>query len=288
MHRLKQTFILFCFILFFFEGLSFSDTLKITTWNIQMTPRVFAPFTKHARKKQKVRISKIIQYLNSTNFDILVLQEVFDKAISKKLQNDLKIKYPYSLTPQKEGFTLKLSSGVMILSKYPIQLKEHVIFNVSQKIDKAAQKGCSLVEININEKIIYVAGTHLDSKSHESRNLQYQITSEKIIKPYSNDSIPLFIVGDFNTNFNSPDYDNMMTYLKLKNHELNDDRPYTFDEFNTWNKKGYKSWIDFVFYHENKKIEILDQYILRPVMKFKKAKMDLADHYQLVLKLVIH
>ena len=71
MHRLKQTFILFCFILFFFEGLSFSDTLKITTWNIQMTPRVFAPFTKHARKKQKVRIPKIIQYLNSTNFDIL-------------------------------------------------------------------------------------------------------------------------------------------------------------------------------------------------------------------------
>ena len=95
MHRLKQTFILFCFILFFFEGLSFSDTLKITTWNIQMTPRVFAPFTKHARKKQKVRIPKIIQYLNSTNFDILVLQEVFDKAISKKIQNDLKIKYPY-------------------------------------------------------------------------------------------------------------------------------------------------------------------------------------------------
>ena len=42
------------------------------------------------------------------------------------------------------------------------------------------------------------------------------------------------------------------------------------------------------FYKESRRIEILDQYILRPVMKFKKSKMDLADHYQLVLEIVIY
>ena len=138
-------FILFHFI-FLKYGVSLGnsyipDTIKIASWNIQMIPKVYAPFTKLARKKQKVRTPKIIQYLNSTNFDIIVLQEVFDKSISNEFKTDLKIKFPYCLMPQKEGFTFKLSSGVMILSKYPLELVKHVVFNVSKKIDRGAQKG---------------------------------------------------------------------------------------------------------------------------------------------------
>ena len=41
-----------------------NDTIKIASWNIQMIPKIYAPFTKLARKKQKVRTPKIIQYLN--------------------------------------------------------------------------------------------------------------------------------------------------------------------------------------------------------------------------------
>ena len=75
--------------------------------------------------------------------------------------------------------------------------------------------------------------------------------------------------------------------FNLENYPLKDHRPYTFDEFNSWNQKGYKAWIDFIFYQKTKKIEVLDQYILRPVMNYKKTKMDLSDHYQIVLKAVI-
>lgn len=285
------------FILYFFLFFNFisvfsnsdkSDTIKIASWNIQMIPKIYAPFTNLARKKQKVRTPKIIQYLNSTNFDVVVLQEVFDKPISNKFKDDLKINYPFCLTPQKEGFNLKLSSGVMILSRHPLELVKHVIFDVSKKIDKGAQKGCSLVKININGRDIFLAGTHLDSKSHNSRSLQYQITNEEILTPFLNDSIPLLFAGDFNTDFKSSQYDSMMSSFKLKNFELNDDRPYTFDEFNSWNNKGYKSWIDFILFQENKNIKVINQYILRPVMKFKNAKMDLADHYQIVIEAVIY
>ena len=201
-----------------------NDTIKIVSWNIQMIPKIYAPFTKLARKKQKVRTPKIIK---------------------------------------------------------------HVIFDVSKKSDKGAQKGCSLVEIKINNKKLLLGGTHLDSKSPESRSLQYKLIAENITKPFLNDSVPLLLAGDFNTNFNTAEYDSMMVNLKLNNYELNDDRPYTFDEFNTWNSKGYKSWIDYIFYQKSRRIKILDQYVLRPVMKFKKSKMDLADHYQLVLEIVI-
>lgn len=292
--KIQKIISLFLFNLIFFSisldsfAITKNDTIKIASWNIQMIPRIYAPFTKLARKKQKVRTPKIIQYLNSTNFDIIVLQEVFDKSISNKFKTDLKIKYPYCLMPQKEGLTLKLSSGVMILSKYPFELVKHVVFNVSKKSDRGAQKGCSLVKINVNDKEVLLAGTHLDSKSNNSRSLQYQITNDEILSPYINDSIPLLIAGDFNTDFGSSQYDSMINFFKLKNFELNDDRPFTFDEFNTWNAKGYKAWIDFIFFQENKNIKVFNQYILRPVMKFKNSKMDLADHYQIVIEAVIY
>ena len=60
------------------------DTIKIVSWNVQMLPKVFQPFTKLTRKKQKIRAPKIIQYLNASDFDLIVLQEVFDKPIQKK------------------------------------------------------------------------------------------------------------------------------------------------------------------------------------------------------------
>ena len=264
-----------------------NDTIKIVSWNIKMVPKALGLLTKSARKKQKDRAPRIIQYLNNSNFDIVILQELFDQSISKKFSQDLSINYPYILSPVKEGFTVKMNSGVMILSRYPYELMAHEIFNVSKKTDNLAQKACSLIKININGKKILVGGTHLDSRNEESRLLQSKLTKEKIITPFINDTVPMFLAGDFNVNNPSNSYDSLARLFDLENYQLNDDRPYTFDEFNSWNEKGYKSWIDFIFYQKTKKVEVVDQYILRPVMTYKKTKMDLSDHYQIVLKAVI-
>ena len=265
-----------------------NDTIKIVSWNINMVPKHLSILTKSARKKQKDRAPRIIQYLNNSNFDIIILQELFDKSITKRFREDLNINYPYILSPIKEGFNLKMTSGVMILSKYPYTLISHEIFNVSKKKDNTAQKACSLIKVNINGKKILLGGTHLDSRNEESRILQSKLTKEKIINPFINDTIPMFLAGDFNVNKNSVSYDSLVKLFALETYPLNDDRPYTFDEFNSWNEKGYKAWIDFIFYQNSKKIEVLDQYIVRPVMMYKKTKMDLSDHYQIVLKSVIH
>ena len=129
-----------------------NDTIKIVSWNIKMVPKVLGLFTKSARKKQKDRAPRIIQYLNNTDFDIVILQELFDQSISKKFSQDLSINYPYILSPIKEGFTLKITSGVMILSKYPYELIAHEIFNVSKKTDNSAQKACSLIKVILTVK----------------------------------------------------------------------------------------------------------------------------------------
>lgn len=265
-----------------------NDTIKIVSWNIKMVPKALGLFTKSARKKQKDRAPRIIQYLNNTNFDIIILQELFDQSITKKFCQDLSINYPFILSPIKEGFTIKMTSGVMILSRYPYELIAHEIFNISKKTDNSAQKACTLIKININGKKILLGGTHLDSRNEESRISQSKLTKERIITPFINDTVPMFLAGDFNVNKSSTSYDSLSTLFGLENYPLKDDRPFTFDEFNSWNEKGYKAWIDFIFYQKTKKIEVLDQYILRPVMTYKKTKMDLSDHYQIVLKAVIH
>ena len=252
-----------------------NDTIKIVSWNIKMVPKALGLFTKSARKKQKYRAPRIIQYLNNTNFDIVILQELFDQSITKKFSQDLSINYPYILSPIKEGFTVKITSGVMILSKYPYELITHEIFNVSKKTDNSAQKACSLIKVNINGKKILVGGTHLDSRNEESRILQSKLIKERIIAPFINDTIPMFLAGDFNVNKTSASYDSLSRLFDLENYHLKDDRPYTFDEFNSWNEKGYKAWVDFIFYQKTKKIEVLDQYILRPMITYKKNKMDL-------------
>ncbi|MFL2585910.1 MAG: endonuclease/exonuclease/phosphatase family protein [Parvicellaceae bacterium] len=281
-------FCLFILIPFNTKASESNDTIQIVSWNIQMLPDIFAPFSKRLRKKQKIRCPKIIQYLNASDFDIVILQEVFDKQRVNELEDGLKVIYPHILRPIKEGASLKLSSGVMILSKYPTELIDHVIFGVSKKSDWGAQKGCSLIKVKINNRSILVGGTHLDSKSEVSRNMQYHITKEQIIKPYFNDSVPMFLAGDFNTIKSSKDYEKMITLFDLENYELDDERPYTFDEYNSWNSKGYKSWIDFIFYQKTEKIKITDQNIFRPKMQYEKSTIDLADHYQIVLEAVIY
>ena len=264
------------------------DSLTIVSWNIQMLPKVYQPFTKLTRKKQSIRAPKIIQYLNAADFDLIILQEVFDRSIQKEIAKDLIVNYPYQQIPIKEGFTWKLSSGVMILSKHPMKFLKNLIFNTSKKSDKAAQKSCVLVQVEIGNKTLLIGGTHLDSKSQESRYMQYEMTKSEILNPYLNDSLPFYLAGDFNTSFSHEDYKKMITEFGLTNFPLDDDRPYTYDEYNTWNETGIRSWIDFIFYNENQHHQPFKQYILRPTLSFKGSKMDMADHYQIVLETVIH
>ena len=264
------------------------DSLTIASWNIQLLPKVYQPFTKLTRKKQSIRAPKIIQYLNAADFDLIVLQEVFDRSIQKEIAKGLIVNYPYQQMPIKEGFTWKLSSGVMILSKYPMKFLKNVIFNTSKKSDKAAQKSCVLVQVEIGSKTLLLGGTHLDSKSQESRYLQYEMTKNEILTPYLNDSIPFYLAGDFNTSSSHEDYKKMISEFGLTSFSLDDERPYTYDEYNTWNETGVRSWIDFIFYNENQHHQPFKQYILRPTLSFKGSKMDMADHYQIILETVIY
>ena len=48
------------------------DSLSILSWNIQMLPNFYAPFSKYVRKKQSKRLPEIIKYLETSSIDVIV------------------------------------------------------------------------------------------------------------------------------------------------------------------------------------------------------------------------
>jgi len=253
-----------------------------------MLPNAYAPFTKLVRKKQKKRLPEIIKFLEKSSYDVIVLQEVFDIQMKNKLQKQLINSFPFIQLPIKKGWGIKLSNGVMFLSKHPIELIDKVIFNVSKKSDRMAQKGCALVKLNYNEIPFLIAGTHLDSKGQDVRDKQYQLIHDKIILPYRKENTNFLLAGDLNTEQKSKAFNNMIQLFRLENSPLKEANPYTFDGNNSWIKYDSKGWIDFVLHRLTFNNKVTDQYIIRPKMQYKNKTIDLADHYGIVLELVVN
>ena len=179
----------------------------------------------------------------------------------------------------------KGTNGIMILSKHPMKYIDHIIYEAAEWYDAATNKGCVLVEIDINNNTWLVAGTHLQSTGQHIRDLQYIQIKDQIISPYRNDSVPFILAGDLNTEKGSVSYSNMLSIFSLNNLEIFDDRPYTIDSTNSWKSTEDSKQIDFVLYDLPKPYEPFVSSIIRPYMFFENKKMDLADHYGVLLEI---
>jgi endonuclease/exonuclease/phosphatase family metal-dependent hydrolase len=210
---------------------------------------------------------------------------VFDLSAIRKLKKKLQTVYPYIQLPIKKGIGIQLSNGILIASKIPLEYVNHVTFSKPKGFEKMAQKGCVLVKCNWRNQPLFIGGTHLNSRSQETRRNQYKTISNQLIKPYLSDSVPFFLVGDMNTSYNSRYFLEMMEEFQLYCSTLKDKRPYTYSSRNSWNSINYNVWIDYIFHNQNKNVEILDQFIIRPTMLLKDKKVDLADHYGIALKI---
>ena len=259
--------------------------IKVLSWNIQMLPDFFSPFSELLRKNQKDRLPEIMKYLYRSDYDIIVLQEVFDANIKRKMKRFLRIKYPYIQMPVNRKIGWKGTNGIMVLSKYPMKYVDHIIYDAAEGYDAATNKGCVLVEIDINGDKWFVAGTHLQASGQHIRDLQYKQIKTKIISPYLKDDLPFLLAGDLNTEKGSVSYSNMLSLFKLNNTDILDERPYTSDTTNSWKSSGESKQIDYVLYDLPEVFKISNHYIIRPSMVYENKKMDLADHYGIVLEI---
>jgi endonuclease/exonuclease/phosphatase family metal-dependent hydrolase len=196
--------------------------ISIITYNIQKFPwsiKTFADITRILKKHS-----------------IILLQECFDDTFSSLEEN-----FPnyYICRDTLKGFNI-LSSGLVILSKYPIEYyNSHTFQNYnSYSLDRFSQKGFMMAKINVNGNNINVINTHLQSCTFE-RYDEIAILQHKELLDFFNKVEGYCIVGgDFNIDIND------MKGLFKDNNDIDYFYPYDptiYIDFNSGHSIAYQA-----------------------------------------------
>lgn len=125
-------------------------------------------------KNSQVRATEIINYLESTEADVICLQEVWGETMKQELTDAFLAKNFYVALPNwRKNYIFGENSGLMMMSKYPIVTQTFLPFNNSSTT--LANKGvqyCHIRVPNSNPKTsieLNIANTHLQS----SYNFRY-------------------------------------------------------------------------------------------------------------------
>lgn len=160
--------------------------VSVLTYNVWLRPEYLFY---NNQEKRTLEISKNIE---KENYDIVLLQECFDKKCIKILTEKLNKIYPYIIFPHIEG-TL-VNSGLFVLSKYPLSNVEFYKFPRLIGADKFASKGFTKFNISIDSTLISIMLLHQQSGNSKKR---YKIRQDNLSLIYKNKTD--IIGGDFNT-----------------------------------------------------------------------------------------
>lgn len=257
--------------------------VKILTWNIQMLPRAFSGFSGSLRKAQAIRLPWIVKYLKNSDYDVVVLEELFDKRITKKLTSELQSSFPYQYKPQKKG-AFKTTNGICILSKHPMELVGTIFFKDKKGIDAMASKGCVMVEVFVKGLTFQLLSTHLQAgnKHQMVREKQLMQTFKELISKNKKPNVPQVFVGDFNIDYFEEHYPTLLRIINMQDALVLEERKFTYDTENTWKTEKQPRKLDYIFF--DKRFPILKAShvkIIRPKGEHNGKPMDYADHYGL-------
>jgi len=260
---------------------------KLLTWNIQMLPTF--PSVPPLQKKQALRAPWIVEFLNEQDYDIVVLQEVIDRKMTEILKEGLKGKYPHVLAADAKRGISGCSGGILIVSKIPLKYVTHTVYKHVSGVDGLAEKGCLLVEGELDGVKFQLAGTHLQAGDEAMKVKELTEIREGIILPYKLDGVPQILVGDMNIAADSEHYQRLLDTTEMTDYPLNDDHPYTVDGKNSWNPpRKQPKRIDYVLLNpRGTQSTIVRQTIQRAKHPHEGGVMDLADHYGVAAEIVL-
>lgn len=255
-----------------------TDSLKLLSWNIYMLP----PVVKITGKRKRARA--IGEKLAQSDYDVLVLQEAFHAGARRMIRHRLKELYPHENGPAfRKAFSLKTSSGVWILSKYPIKELGKVRFRQKAGFDnKMARKGALMVEIDKDGQKFHIVGTHLNAGgSLDVRTSQVRQIKDELIDAHHEPGTPLIVAGDFNiSKFDPSGLDSMLTILEVEDYELDGDQKFTYDfTLNDLGDGKSQGVIDYVYFRPEKlKVRRTTRRIPLIEKIWSKTRKSLADH----------
>ena len=207
------------------EPKSNESQVRILSWNIAMLPAL--DFVQSGVN----RAEGIGSALQKQDYDMIVFQEAFSSAARQTIYKKIRKLYPYAYGPANAGISMKINSGVWIVSQVPLKIIKEYKYSGCQGFDCLSRKGAILLEGTFQGQQFQVIGTHLESDDSDLwvREKQLQELFDSIISPYSNREIPQIICGDFNIDRDlSEQYMNMLKILQCDDGNLLGNERITF------------------------------------------------------------
>ncbi|MFE7115540.1 sphingomyelin phosphodiesterase [Streptomyces sp. NPDC057654] len=220
--------------------------MRILTHNVMLlTYYEVAPKT-HWDQDERAAFIGQADYLDG--YDIIALQEMFDNGASDKLLTKLVEKgYPYS-TPvvgrSTDGWdrtqgelTMTEDGGAIIVSKWPIEHKEQLIYEGHCGTDKLAGKGFAYAIINVDGLRTHMVCTHTQSDDEDCdpgvartvRRSQIQEMNGFLQGLHIPANEPVIVAGDFNIDRHSTEFDDLLRDGNLQRPDQQLGWKYSFD-----------------------------------------------------------
>jgi endonuclease/exonuclease/phosphatase family metal-dependent hydrolase len=248
------------------------DTLSIVSWNTYLLPKYVK------KSNQENRAKDICNILIKNNYDIIALQEVFDKASLKIIIDSLSPKYPYYKIGNKKSL-LKLSSGLITFSKCKITNSNFTKYKKAISADFFAKKGALTCQLKINNtKTIKVVNTHLQSTDKKAAKKIRIKQLNRISNSLKADTIyPTVFLGDFNIAKRNDNYTTMLSILNASDNKAINDSIYTCNSpsNNLVTNNESPSIFDYILKMKSEDIKIIERKYYEP--KNKKG-VCLSDH----------
>lgn len=132
--------------------------LKVMSYNVA----ALAPFIaqRNGLKPALERLEEIASEILEGDADVTCLQEAFDPLFSEALVDRVKEKYPYAIANVGPG--VGVSSGNLVLSKYPIKRAEYEEFADHGGAEKTCRKGPLIVTVDKEGHCVNIIATHLN------------------------------------------------------------------------------------------------------------------------------
>jgi len=245
--------------------------MKILTFNCFITP-----LSPHVN----FRITRLVDYLLASEFEIICLQEVSYTYVARKISKKLSDN-GYNVFYHSNG--LLVAGGLLIASKFPMIDSEFYKYEEQGKLisfsfaDVILGKGFLHVTLECNSGNLDIINTHLISEFPMRNDLScYNNLQLKELSKYVShiSAGNLIICGDFNTQQSI----NASNVTRV----INNNDTKTVEESNT-NRKGFYSIkvndrVDNIFYGTRIKEVYSDIVLDNPWQKGKKL-VHLSDHY---------
>ncbi|MCF1431433.1 MAG: sphingomyelin phosphodiesterase [Shewanella sp.] len=256
-----------------------NDNLKVLTYNTwALLPGIISSYTGE-------RLNAMVDAVKG--YDVIVFEELFDNSLRSDFLNHIAKEYPYH-TKKLDRSGEPLNGGVVIVSRWPIESEEQVVYDDCQGVDCFAAKGVVYARINKNGSIYNVFGTHpqaddsaKDKEVRANQIIQFKSFVDSLNIPAKE---PVLFAGDFNIDkIHYPgEYKALLNVLNATEPQASGLYTYSFNpELNHW-ATGEQGYLDYVLYSNEHVKPITSTNTLRIIRSIDSSLFglwDLSDHF---------